>query len=143
MKLNSGTEIKSVEFTDVNTNKKILLFERIGSRCHFRDTIRYENYFVRLRLDWGDIDKYGEPVLDADIWTEVNEKKVFKKKGVWHHTRKEIDTKTDQWKYIFKFKSLELHITTKKTIAKFLTAKAKITNSLAINYRKKQGSFKK
>jgi len=137
MKLDPGTEIKSVELVDVDTKEKIPLFERIGSRCHFRDKIKYKNYFIQLRLDWGDIDKYGEPVLDADIWTKVGGKKVFKRKGEWHHTRKEIDAKTNQWKYIFKFENLELHLITKKTIAKFLTAKAKIVNSLVINHRKK------
>lgn len=143
MRLDPGTEIKSVEFIDVNTNEKIPLSERFGSRCHFRDTIKYKNYFVLLRLDWGDIDKNREPVLDADIWTEVSGKKVYKRKGVWHHTKKEIDPKTSQWKYIFKFENLELHLIAKKTIAKSLTAKANIVNSLVINHRKKQGSFKK
>lgn len=137
MRLDPGTEIKSVEFIDVNTNEKIPLFERIGSHCHFRDKIKYKNCFVQLRLDWGDIDKYGEPVLDADIWTEVNGKKLFKRKGVWHHTKKERDKKTNQWKYIFKFKNLELHLITRKAIAKSLTAKANIINSLAINHRKR------
>ena len=137
MRLDPGTEVRSVEFIDVNTNEKIPLFERTGSRCHFRNPIKYKNYFIQLRLDWDDIDKYGEPVLDADIWTEVNRRKLFKRKGVWHHTRKELDPKTNQLKYIFKFKNLELHIITKKTIAKFLFAKANIKNSLAINHREK------
>ena len=136
MRLDPGTEIRSVEFIDVNTNEKISLFERIGSCCHFRDTIKYKNYFIQLRLDWNDIDKYREPVLDADIWTEVSGKKVFKRKSAWHHTRKEIGTKTNQWKYIFKFENLELHLITKKTIAKSLTAKAKIVESLSINHIK-------
>jgi len=136
MRLDPGTEVKSVEFIDANTNEKFPLLERIGSRCHFRNPIKYKNYSIQLRLDWDDIDKYGEPVLDADIWTEVNGRKLFKRKGVWHHTKKEVDSKTNQLKYIFKFESLELHIITKKTIAKFLTAKANIKNSLAINHRK-------
>lgn len=137
MKLDPGTEIKSVEIIDVDTNEKISLYEKIGSRCHFRDKFKYKNYFVQLRLDWSDIDNYGEPVLDADIWTEVSGKKIFKRKGVWHHTKKEIDKKTNQWKYVFKFEDLELHLITKKTIAKFIDSKANITESLVINHKKK------
>ena len=93
-------------------------------------------------MDWNDIDKHGEPVLDADIWTEVSGKKVFKRKGIWHHTKKEIDQKTNQWKYIFKFEGLEFHLQTKKTIAKFLTARANIANSLVINHRKSKKVLK-
>jgi len=136
MKLDPGTEIRSVEFIDVNMNEKISLFERVGSCCHFRDTFKYKNYFVRLRLDWSDLDEYNEPTLDADIWTKNNGKKEKKRNGIWHHTKKEIDPKTGQWKYIFKFENLELHLTTRKTVAKFLTAKARITNSLVINHKK-------
>jgi len=136
MRLDPGTEIKSVTLIDIKTNEEISLFERSGSCCHFRKTIIYKNYFIQLRFDWRDTDKYGEPVLDADIWTEVSGKKVFKRKGAWHHTKKETDSKTGQWKYTFKFENLELHLTTKKTIAKFLSAKANIADSLAINHRK-------
>ncbi len=136
MKLDPGTEIKSVELVDINTNEKVSLFERIGSPCHFRNLIKYKNYFIQLRLDWNDRDKYGEPVLDADIWIEIQGKKSFERKGVWHHTKKEEDPKTNQFKYIFKFKNLELHMITKKTIAKFLSAKANIADSLIINHIK-------
>ena len=82
MRLDPGTEIKSIEFINTNTNEKILLYEIIGSRCHFQNIIKYNNYFIQFRLDWNDIDKHGEPVLDADIWTEVSGKKVFKRKGI-------------------------------------------------------------
>ena len=40
MRLDPGTEVKSVEFIDANTNEKFPLLERIGSRCHFRNPIK-------------------------------------------------------------------------------------------------------
>ena len=136
MRLDPETEIKSVVFIDVNTNEESLLFEHTGSYCHFRHTTKYENYFVQLRLDWHDKDEHGEPTLDADIWTFVSGRKISVEKGSWHQTRKTIDEGSSQWLYIFKFKNLKLHIITKKTIAKSLTAKARITESLAINTKK-------
>lgn len=136
MKIDPATEIRLVEFIDVNTDKRISLFERIGSCCHFRDTFKYKNYFVQLRLDWSALDEHNEPTLDADIWTEINGRKVPKRKGVWHHTKKEVGSKTNQWKYTFKFENLELHLITKKTVAKSLTVKANIADSLAINCEK-------
>jgi len=113
MKLNNSTEIISVEMINIDDGKESTLFERPRSRCHFDEMFRFQNYFIQLRLDWTDV-KNGEPMLDADIWTEINGKKNFLKKGSWHHTKKKLNEKTGKNVYTFKFRNLILRLTTKK-----------------------------
>ena len=136
MKLNPSTEIVSIEFIDVDTNELISLSEKLNSRCHFQDTFKCKEYFIQLRLDWKDLDEQNDPTLDADIWKKEKGKKVFIKKGPWHHSKKVTNKKTGKREYIFKFESLELHLATKATIGKTLSAKANITDSLSIEHKK-------
>lgn len=117
MKLNSSTQIISVELINIDDGEKSTLFERRESRCHFNEVFHFQGYFIQLRLDWADV-RSGEPILDADIWTVTNGKKSFLKKGGWHHTKKKLDEKTGKKVYTFRFKNLKLHLIAKKTMAK-------------------------
>ena len=123
MKLNNSTQIISVELINIDDGKESTLFERRGSKCHFNEVFHFQDYFIQLRLHWADV-KSGEPMLDADIWTEINGKKNFQKKGSWHHTEKKLDEKTGKKVYTFKFKNLILHLITEKTMAKTFTGDA-------------------
>jgi predicted DNA-binding protein len=120
MKLDDSTQIISVELINVDNGEVSTLFERRGSRCHFNEVFHFQGYFIQLRLDWDDV-KTGEPLLDADIWTETNGKKIFLRKGSWHHTEKKLDEETGKKVYTFRFENLVLHLATKKTIAKTFT----------------------
>jgi hypothetical protein len=117
MKLDNSTQIIGAKLISVDDGKESMLFERPGSRCHFSELIRFKGYFIQLRLDWRDV-KSGEPVLDADIWTEINGRKESLRKGSWHHTEKKFDEKAGMWAYAFKFRELELRLASKKTMAK-------------------------
>ena len=120
MKLNNSTRIISVQLINIDDGKESTLSERRGRRCHFNEVFRFQDYFVQLRLDWSDV-RNGEPMLDADIWTKINGKKNFLRKGSWHHTEKKYDEKIGEKVYTFKFKNLILRLITKKTMAKTYT----------------------
>lgn len=129
MKLNPGMEIVLIKLINNKDGQETILFERKNSHCFFRELIKYEGYFIQLRLDWKDLDRHNEPILDADIWKEINGKKKYKRKGHWHNTIKRLDPKTGQWKYLFKFENLELQLVTIKTIRRSISAKAKIVKN--------------
>ena len=95
MKLDDSTEIKSVSFIDVSNGKEIKLSKRVSSHCPFYWKFPFQNYFIQLRLDWSDV-RGGDPVLDADIWTESNGKKNFLKKGPWHNNEKKLNSQTNE-----------------------------------------------
>jgi hypothetical protein len=125
MKIDDSTQIISVKFIDVDTKKEKELVERPGSRCHFNEVLCFGNYFIQLRLDWGDT-KNGDPLLDADIWTETHGRKKFlRKKGTeWHHIEKKPDPESGLTMYTFKFKNLVLRLMTRRTLGKGLSLDA-------------------
>lgn len=123
MKLNNSTQIISAKLINSDDGKESTLFERVGRRQHFMNEFHFQDYLIQLRLDWTDV-RSGDPMLDADIWTEINGKKKFLRKGPWHHTEKELDEKTGEKLYSFKFKNLALHLIAKMTIAKTFTIDA-------------------
>lgn len=131
MKLDDTTEILSISIIDINRGTEARLFEREGSRCHFNEIFRFQEYFIQLRLDWDDLNN-GEPMLDADIWTEKCGKKDFLKKGPWHHTKKKFDNVLGETIYTFEFGNLKLYLKTKKSISKDIHSKIVIRDSVSI-----------
>jgi len=134
LKIDDSTEIARVEIIDRKTNERTILSEKGDSRCFFLDKpLDYEDvkagikYRIRLRLDQNDLDKNGNPMLDADVSKIQNEreikipKSVGKKQG-WHHTTGKIDPQTQERVYYFSFQAFNLEITVIKTIRKFITS---------------------
>ena len=117
MKINNSTQIISAKLINSDDGKESTLFQRVGSRQHFMDEFHFQDYLIQLRLDWTDV-RSGDPMLDADIWTEINGEKNFLRKGPWHHIEKKLDEKTGKRLYSFKFKNLTLNLIAKMTIAK-------------------------
>jgi len=121
MKLNNSTIILSVKLINSDDGTESTLTERPGiPRMHFRERFPSQGYLIQQRLDWDDItDENGNPMLDADIWKEINGKKeMLPKRHPSHHTEKKFDEKTGKKLYPFKFGNLTQHLTTKMTIAK-------------------------
>lgn len=134
MRLDDSTSVLQIVMKDINTSKEYVLTERPGSMCSFMDIFKIDNYSVQLRLDWNDIRK-GEPTLDADIWTEDENKKKIKiknEKDKWHHNEKNIDTETGLYIYVFKYGKFELILNTKKTIGKNFTVGTMLIPSIDI-----------
>jgi hypothetical protein len=109
-------KILSMKLVNVDTGEEVLLFEREGSRCHFRKEIYFDNYIIHLRIDWDDIYN-GNPVLDADIYKEEKGKRKKMRNGVWHHTRKDHDSATDSLIYLFEFENLRLPLSAQTSVA--------------------------
>lgn len=53
--------------TYLDTGTIVELESRPNSRCLFFDRFAAGPYVIQLRLDWGDIDVNGNPLLDADF----------------------------------------------------------------------------
>ncbi len=105
--------------------KESTLFVRKGRRQHFMGVFPFQDYLIQMRLDWDDV-RSGDPMLDAQIWTEINGRKKFlRTRGQpWHHTEKKLDEKTGKKLYTFKFRNLTMHLIAKMTMAKTFTADA-------------------
>lgn len=122
-KNNANSYIVSIVLINIDDETEHSLYERKGSRCHFSDDFIYQNYRIRFRLDWGDIEN-GEPVLDADVSLKLNRKKKYM--GPWHHTWKECDPE-GRYIYEFKFEDLKFRFLAKKTVQHDITADAMIS----------------
>lgn len=129
MKIDDSTDIIKVVMININTGEEFELVEKPDSKCHFLEPFSFGDYRIQLRIDWSDI-QHGDPVLDADIWTESNNKKIKVKNEKWHHSFKEVDRSINQSVYIFKFENLQLCLTTRKTIGKMITSTSHITDSV-------------
>ncbi len=118
MKLNNSTMVISAKLINSDDGTESTLFVRKGRRQHFREEFRFQDYLIYLRLDWDDV-RNGDPVLDADIFTEINgKKKSLGKRHPWHHIVKKWDEETGKKLYTFKFRNLTLHLVAEMTIAK-------------------------
>ena len=125
MRLDSQTEIIKATMINADNNEELLLFEKEGSRCHFRKEFEHQGYIISLRLDWGDVVN-GEPKLDADIWRKSKNKNNRLRNGEWHHTTKEFDEKIGVHIYLFEFQNLRLRLATRTTVGKRLSCSAVI-----------------
>ena len=129
MKIDGTTEIISVSLIDVDTGEESQLSEKENRNCHFKEPFMIGKYRIQLRIHWKDVDKNGEPMLDADIWTEENGKKKFlkKRKTPSHHTKKEFDETLGEKIYTFEFEDTSLRLRTKKSVAKTVTCDVILT----------------
>lgn len=59
------------------------------SYCHFFEPIKIEECEIRFRLDWSDLDKGGNPTLDADFYDLDTKKKLrnIGERAKAHHTK--------------------------------------------------------
>lgn len=121
--IGENTEITEVILIDLKKGMETKLFEKPGSRCHFNETFKYNEYYIQLRIDWKDLVN-GDPTLDADIYKIIHGKKVFlkKKDTEWHRTHRELNDEMGLHVYAFKFEDLELCLNIKKSIKKTITA---------------------
>lgn len=136
MKIDDSTEIIKIVLKNISNGNEEILFEREGSKCFFAKEKSFDNYIIRLRLDWGDI-KNGEPTLDVDISTKETGKK--KKNGPWHHNVKKYDKKLGQMIYTFNFENLELSLSSTKTFSKNIPTKAQATPLINIKVIRANG----
>lgn len=87
--------------TDVLAGTSQELTTKNGSVCQFFEPFECSGYKVQLRLDWKDIDKLGNPTLDADFYnlsTGIMNKSM--KREPVHHTSAQIDgERTYLWEY--------------------------------------------
>lgn len=72
----------------MDTGEKEILTMREDSCCLFFDELVIENYKIKLRIDWSDLDVAGHPTLDADFYDATTGKKLPLKgdRSVAHHT---------------------------------------------------------
>lgn len=70
-------DIIKVVLINVKTGEEITLVNRVGSCCHFvpeNQRIIFDGKEIQLRLDWSDLNSFGDPTLDADFINPLNKK---------------------------------------------------------------------
>lgn len=117
VKINDSTRVLAMKFIDTDTNEERPLFERENSKCFFiKDDLDFGDYIITLRIDWGDMNE-REPILDADIYKKIQGRKKKKiKNGHWHHTKKELDSSANSYRYLFVFKERTLPLISQTTV---------------------------
>ena len=109
------------------SGKELALKTRSGSCCHFVERFSHGKYEIGLRIDWSDMDRSGDPTLDADFFTPGDTKPLrepqFKQV---HHTRKAWDVAVELWVYDFDFDDLSLRLLLELTRQRTITGTARI-----------------
>lgn len=74
-----------------------------ASYCHFFDPVKIEGYKIIFRLDWSDLDKGGNPTLDADFYDIETNKKMpnIGERRPAHHTNTN-NHKVRVYEWVFK-----------------------------------------
>ncbi len=109
--LQSGTVRARV--TDVLTGASQELTTKNGSVCQFFELFECGGYKVQLRLDWKDIDRQGNPTLDADFYNLSSGMmdKSMRGQSV-HHTPAQGDgERTYLWEYADDLRKLRVTLT--------------------------------
>lgn len=119
--------IVEAKILNLDTGEEISLLNKpdreVSSKCLFvPEEVLFGEFIIRLRFDWGDLNRNGDPSLDADI--TKNGRKYKDDKDKWHHTFREL--KNNLLVYHFKFENLELQFKLVTTNDKEITAKAYI-----------------
>ena len=115
--LGNGKSVLAMRLLDLSTGEETTLFEREGSRCHFRDDICFDHFIITLRVDWGDL-RNTDPVLDADIYENISGQKGRRlRNGPWHHTTKNFFPEKNLAVYDFEFQELRLRLSARMTFA--------------------------
>ena len=73
-----------------------------ASYCHFFDPVTIEGYKIIFRLDWSDLDKSGDPTLDADFYAIESDKKLKNvgERRLAHHTNtKNQNVRVYEWEF--------------------------------------------
>jgi hypothetical protein len=106
--LQRGTVCASV--TDLLTRKSQQLTTKRDSRCLFFETFDLSNYRIQLRLDWGDLDEYGNPRMDADFYDPLTGKidKSMKAHPAHQTTAQESEPRLYVWKFKDESRSLQV-----------------------------------
>jgi hypothetical protein len=116
-----------------STGKEEVLTTKQNSRCHFFQRFATDGFEVGMRLDWGDIDENGNPMLDADFFRPGSNNPVKQMKKIEaHHTCKHLDPSVDKFVYIFEYESLKLRLIIQLTNAQTITGVACIKKQITI-----------
>ncbi len=109
--LQTGT--MRAQATDMLTGASQELTTKNGSVCQFFEPFECGGYKVQLRLDWKDIDRQGNPMLDADFYnlsTGTMDKSMRGKPA--HHTPAQGDgERTYLWEYADDLRKLRVTLT--------------------------------
>ncbi len=105
-----------IKVTLVNnlTGEEFELEEKEGSYCLFlkqQDAISYVADYIRFRLDWNDLNKDGDPSLDADIVDDQG--KQYQEKISAHHTTRRINSGSNNYTYHFQQGTIDILFTTR------------------------------
>lgn len=119
------TEVKAIldDGTEIPLTGKLIGNSGEPSPCAFFGELADGSFSIKLRLDWRDKDKYGDPMLDANISFKGKNYDTDKEK--WHHTKKAFDH--GEWVHNFEFGNIKLRFKTGLTRQRHLQGKAYIT----------------
>ena len=70
--------------------------------CHFFEPVAIEGYKIIFRLDWSDLDKGGNPTLDADFYDiETNKKlpNIGERLAAHHTSSKNSKIRVYEWEF--------------------------------------------
>ena len=73
-----------------------------ASYCHFFEPVKIEGYKIIFRLDWFDLDKGGNPTLDADFYDiETNKKlpNIGERRSAHHTNTKDKKIRVYEWEF--------------------------------------------
>ncbi len=119
--------IVAARLVNVASNKELSLTTKAESCCHFVDRFLHGKYEVGLRIDWSDMDRSGDPTLDADFFTPGSRNALREPqfKHV-HHTRKTRNPDTGLLVYDFNLADLSLQLLLDLTREQTISGKARI-----------------
>lgn len=121
--------VVSAALVDTVAGTEELLITRTGSGCHFADRIPHGKYEIGLRFDWTDLDKNGDPTLDADFYHPGDSKPIRSLKAHRaHHTRKG-QCGAEAWVYPFEFEGLQLELVLRVTREFTATGRSRIVKA--------------
>jgi len=113
----------------LDTGETQELSSRGESYCHFFEPFKIEDYQINFRLDWSDLDKDGNPTLDADFYDYKNNKKLpnLGERHKAHHT-KTISHNIRSYEWEFK----EVKLTFKVIVRWLVNIEEKYTNQVEV-----------
>ena len=88
-----AANISRATVTFGDTGENFILKTSPGSTCHFFEKFAVGSDDIQLRLDWSDLDRNGNPTLDADFIDKKSGKhRCLKgKRKTSHHTASSLD----------------------------------------------------
>ena len=129
MKYFNESDIVEAKIINLDTHEEITLLDKPNRGRSSKNLflpeekeIEFGEFRIRLRFDWGDLDKNGDPTLDVDITKREEKYKTDTNK--WHNTYRQQEN--GLLVYHFKFEQLEFIFKLQLTKDKIITGKARI-----------------